>query len=124
MSGHLFVFVSRDRALMTALFWDRSGFEVLANNAAERALRAVAIGRRSSLFCGSFEHVALSANLFTVVATATLRGVNLRDDLVWLLRQLARRAWSVEAAAAELLPERVAVLVAAEQAEEQRAWRL
>jgi transposase len=124
MSGHLFVFVSRDRALMKALFWDRSGFEVLANNAAERALRAVAIGRRSSLFCGSFEHAALSANLFTVVATATLHGVNLRDDLVWLLRQLARRAWSVEAAAAELLPERVAVLVAAEQAEEQRAWRL
>ena len=30
MSGHLFVFVSRDRALMKALFWDRSGFVVLA----------------------------------------------------------------------------------------------
>ena len=30
LSGHLFVFLSRDRALMKALFWDRSGFVVLA----------------------------------------------------------------------------------------------
>jgi transposase len=85
-------------------------------NAAERALRAIAIGRKNWLFCGSFEHAALSANLFTVVATATLHGVNLRDYLVWLFRQLARREWSVEPAAAELLPERFAALVAAEQA--------
>lgn len=117
--GKAITYLSNQWAELTAFLED--GRLPLDNNAAERALRAVAIGRKNWLFCGSFEHAALSANLFTVVATAALHGVNLRDYFVWLLRQLARREWSVEAAAADLLPERFAALVAAEQAEEQSA---
>lgn len=117
--GRAVTYLSNQWALLTAFLED--GRLPLDNNAAERALRAIAIGRKNWLFCGSFEHAALSANLFTVVATAALHDVNLHDYLVWLFRQLSYREWSVAAAGAELLPEHFAALTAAEQAEEQGA---
>ena len=48
----------------------------LDNNAAERALRIVALGRKNSLFAGSAEHAQNLAVLHTIVATCRLHAVN------------------------------------------------
>lgn len=44
----------------------------LDNNAAERALRTIAIGRKNWLFCGSDDHASAAANLFSLFASCKL----------------------------------------------------
>ena len=46
------------------------------NNAAERALRSVAIGRKNWLFAGSDEGGRTAATIYTLLETAKLNGVN------------------------------------------------
>ena len=46
------------------------------NNAAERALRAVAVGRKNWLFAGSDEGGKSAANIYTLLETAKLNGIN------------------------------------------------
>lgn len=46
------------------------------NNAAERAMRTVAIGRKNWLFAGSDKGGETAANLFTIIETAKLNNVN------------------------------------------------
>jgi len=53
----------------------------LANNAAERALRCVAVGRRNWTFCGSDRGGELAAAIYTLIATAKLNDV---DPEAWL----------------------------------------
>ena len=59
----------------------------LSNNAAERELRAVAVGRRNWTFAGSDEGGRRAAAIYTLIATAKLNGV---DPQAWLADVLAR----------------------------------
>jgi transposase len=59
----------------------------MSNNAAERELRAVAIGRKNWTFAGSDEGGRRAAAIYTLIATAKLNDV---DPQAWLADVLAR----------------------------------
>ena len=59
----------------------------MSNNAAERALRGVAVGRRNWTFAGSDRGGERAAAVYTLVETAKLNGV---DPQAWLADVLAR----------------------------------
>jgi hypothetical protein len=61
----------------------------LSNNAAERALRSVALGRKAWLFCGSDRGGQRAAVLYSLIVTARMNGV---DPQAWLADVLARIA--------------------------------
>jgi Transposase IS66 family len=53
----------------------------LTNNAAERALRGVALGRKAWLFCGSDRGGLRAAVMYTLIGTAKLNSI---DPQAWL----------------------------------------
>ena len=57
------------------------GHVCLTNNAAERALRGLALGRKSWLFAGSQRGADRAAVMYTLIATARLNDV---DPQAWL----------------------------------------
>jgi transposase len=59
----------------------------MSNNAAERALRCVAVGRKNWTFAGSDEGGHRAAAIYTLIGTAKLNGV---DPQAWLADVLAR----------------------------------
>ena len=59
----------------------------LSNNAAERALRGIALGRRSWLFAGSDRGGERAAAMYSLLVTAKLNDV---DPRAWLADVLAR----------------------------------
>ena len=59
----------------------------MSNNAAERALRCVAVGRRNWTFAGSDEGGRRAAALYTLIETAKLNDI---DPHAWLADVLAR----------------------------------
>jgi hypothetical protein len=59
----------------------------LSNNAAERALRGIAIGRKSWLFAGSDQGGERAAAMYSLIYTAKLNNV---DPQAWLADVLAR----------------------------------
>ncbi|CAN2532682.1 IS66+family+transposase+IS66 [Methylocapsa aurea] len=59
----------------------------LTNNAAERGLRGIALGRKSWLFAGSDRGGERAAVIYTLIASAKLNGV---DPQAWLADVLAR----------------------------------
>ena len=61
----------------------------LTNNAAERALRGVALGRKSWLFAGSDRGGERAASMYSLIVTAKLNDV---DPRAWLADVLARIA--------------------------------
>ena len=61
----------------------------LSNNAAERALRGIALGRKSWLFAGSDRGGARAAAMYSLIVTAKLNQV---DPQAWLADVLARIA--------------------------------
>ena len=61
----------------------------LSNNAAERALRGIALGRKAWLFAGSERGGERAAIMYTLIQTAMLNGV---DPQAWLADVLARIA--------------------------------
>jgi transposase len=69
----------------------------LTNNAAERALRGVAIGRKNWLFAGGER----AAAMYTLIATAKLNNV---DPQAWLADVLRRIADHPARRLHELLP--------------------
>ena len=73
----------------------------LTNNAAERALRGFALGRKSWLFAGSDRGADRAAAMTTLIMTAKLNDV---DPLAWLADVLARIADTPQQKLAELLP--------------------
>lgn len=73
----------------------------LSNNAAERALRGIALGRKSWLFAGSDRGGERAAVMFTLIQSAKLNNV---DPQAWLADVLARIADHKIAALAALLP--------------------
>ena len=73
----------------------------LTNNAAERALRGVALGRKAWLFAGSEQGGTRAAMIYTLIATAKLNNV---DPRAWLADVLARIADQPASRLDELLP--------------------
>ena len=61
----------------------------LSNNAAERSIRGIAVGRRNWTFCGSDFGGHRAAVVFTLIETAKLCDV---DPKAWLADVLARIA--------------------------------
>jgi transposase len=73
----------------------------LTNNAAERALRGFALGRKSWLFAGSERGADRAAAMATLIMTAKLNDI---DPLAWLADVLARIADIPQSRLPELLP--------------------
>ncbi len=73
----------------------------LTNNAAERALRCIALGRRSWLFAGSDRGGDRAAAIYTLIATAKLNDV---DPQAWLEDVLRRIADHPASRLDDLLP--------------------
>ena len=73
----------------------------LTNNAAERAVRGIALGRRAWLFAGSDRGGERAAAMFTLIETAKLNGV---DPQAWLADVLRRIADHPASKLDELLP--------------------
>jgi len=73
----------------------------LSNNAAERALRGIALGRRSWLFAGSDRGGQRAAVMYSLIVTAKLNDV---DPQAWLADVLARIAGHPAGKVDALLP--------------------
>ena len=73
----------------------------LTNNAAERALRGIALGRKSWLFAGSDRGGIRAADVYTLIITAKLNNV---DPRAWLADVLRRIADQPARELADLLP--------------------
>ena len=69
--------------------WLDHGFLELDNNAAERAIRPLALGRKNYLFLGSERGGRSAAIAYTLIETARLNGA---DPQAWLAGTLARIA--------------------------------
>ena len=70
------------------LFLD-DGRVCLSNNAAERGLRGIALGRKSWLFCGSDRGGERAAAMYSLIITCKMNGV---DPQAWLADVLSRIA--------------------------------
>ena len=73
----------------------------LSNNAAERGLRGIALGRKSWLFCGSDRGGRRAAAMYSLIVTAKMNGV---DPQAWLADVLSRIATHPAHRLDELLP--------------------
>jgi len=73
----------------------------LTNNAAERALRGLALGRRAWLFAGSNRGAERAAAMVTLITTARLNDI---DPQAWLADVFARIASMPQSRLHELLP--------------------
>jgi transposase len=77
------------------------GRACLTNNAAERALRGIALGRKAWLFAGSDRGGERAAFIYGLITTAKLNDV---DPQAWLADVLARIAGSPASRLDDLLP--------------------
>ena len=73
----------------------------LSNNAAERGVRGIALGRKSWLFCGSDRGGERAAVMYSLIVTAKMNDV---DPQAWLADVLARIAEHPVQRLDELLP--------------------
>jgi hypothetical protein len=67
----------------------KDGRVCVSNNAAERALRGIALGRKSWLFCGSDRGGQRAAAMYSLIVTAKMNNV---DPQAWLADVLSRIA--------------------------------
>jgi transposase len=67
-------YAHRQHGPLTRFFDD--GRLRLDNNASERALRKIAVGRKAWLFVGSDDHAQAAGNLMTLIASARLHGLD------------------------------------------------
>ena len=79
----------------------RDGRVCLTNNAAERALRGIAMGRKSWLFAGSDRGGRRAAFMYTLIVTAKMNDI---DPQAWLADVLARIAGHPAQRLDDLLP--------------------
>jgi transposase len=77
------------------------GHICLTNNAAERALRGIALGRKSWLFCGSDRGGHRAATMYSLIVTAKMNDI---DPQAWLADVLACIAEHPAQRIDELLP--------------------
>jgi transposase len=104
LSGHAPVAKAMDYMLRrweTFTVFLRDGRVCLTNNAAERALRGIALGRKAWLFAGSDRGGQRAAFMYSLVVTAKMNDV---DPQVWLAEVLARIADLPQTRLHELLP--------------------
>lgn len=73
----------------------------MSNNAAERALRGIAVGRRNWTFAGSDAGGRRAAALYTLIETCKMNGV---DPRAWLADVLERLPGHPAKRIDELLP--------------------
>ena len=73
----------------------------LSNNAAERGVRGIALGRKSWLFCGSDRGGQRAAIMYSLIVTAKMNDI---DPQAWLADVLARIAEHPVQRLDELLP--------------------
>ena len=92
-------YMLKDWAAFTQVLDD--GRVCLTNNAAERALRGIALGRKAWLFAGSDRGGERAAFMYTLIGTAKLNEV---DPQAWLADVLARIADTPQNRLEELLP--------------------
>ena len=59
------------------------------NNAAERAMRGIAVGRKNWLFAGSQSGGKSAAIAFTLIETAKLNRIDPQAWLTWVLARIA-----------------------------------
>src|SRR5689334_14781233 len=83
--GKAIAYATRRWDALTRFMTD--GRACLTNNAAERALRGIAVGRRNWTFAGSDRGGERAAAIYTLIETAKLNGV---DPQAWLADVLAR----------------------------------
>ena len=81
--------------------WLTHGVTELDNNAAERAMRPIALGRKNFLFAGSQNGGKAAAIAYTLTETAKLNGV---DPQAWLTDVLANIADTKITRLDDLLP--------------------
>jgi transposase len=79
----------------------QDGRVCLSNNAAERGLRGIALGRKSWLFCGSDRGGQRAAAMYSLIVTAKMNGI---DPQAWLADVLSRIATHPAHRLDELLP--------------------
>jgi len=82
-------YVVRQRAALCRFLED--GRLGLSNNASERELRRIAVGRKAWMFVGSEDHAQAAAALFTLIATCKLHGLEPEAYLRDVIRVLG--AW-------------------------------
>lgn len=92
-------YMLKDWGAFTAFLDD--GRICLSNNAAERALRGIALGRKSWLFAGSDQGGKRAAFMYTLIGTAKLNQI---DPQAWLADVLARINDIPQSRLHELLP--------------------
>ncbi|MGI4877048.1 MAG: IS66 family transposase [Janthinobacterium lividum] len=92
-------YMLKDWAAFTRFLTD--GRICLTNNAAERALRGIALGRKSWLFAGSDRGGQRAAFMYSLIVTAKLNDI---DPQAWLADVLARIADLPQSRLDELLP--------------------
>jgi transposase len=92
-------YMLKDWPAFTAFLTD--GRICLTNNAAERALRGIALGRKSWLFAGSDRGGERAAFIYTLIGTAKLNNI---DPQAWLADTLARINDIPQSRLHELLP--------------------
>jgi transposase len=85
-------YASNQRDALTRFFDD--GRLVLTNNGAERGVKAIALGRKAWLFCGSDDHARSTAALYSLVASARLHRHEPEDYLRCLIRLVPN--WPVD----------------------------
>ena len=92
-------YILKRRAAFTLFLED--GRVCLSNNAAERGLRGIALGRKSWLFCGSDRGGQRAAMMYSLIVTAKMNHV---DPQAWLADVLSRIAAHPMHRLDELLP--------------------
>ena len=60
----------------------------MENNASERALRPIAVGRNAWLFFGFGDHAQAAANIFSFIASCVLHGLDAESYLADIIRVL------------------------------------
>ena len=85
----------------------------LSNNAAERALRGIALGRKAWLFAGLDRGGQRAAMMYSLIVTAKMNDI---DSQAWLADVLSRIAARTASRLDELLPWRWETSAAVQQA--------
>jgi len=80
----------------------KQGYLNTDNNAAERALKRVAIGRKNWLFAGNDEAAANHARLYTLIASAQRHGL---DPQAYLTSVLAKASSTAMSEVKQFLPD-------------------
>lgn len=87
------------------LRYSHNGTLEIDNNAAERSLRCVALGRKNYLFCGSDDGGERAAAIYSLIGTAKLNGIDPEAYLRFVIERIAEHPAN---RISELLPWNVA----------------